>query len=292
MEKAVVCAPGKVNFTLDILAKRPDGYHEMEMLMHAVSLENTVHLEKRNRPGIVVSCTNPLVPANENNLAYKAASAFFGSCGQETGLTIHIEKRVPMEAGMGGGSADAAAVLVGLNHLMNTRLPLEDLCRIGLPLGADIPFCLTGGAALVTGIGEKIAPLPPLEKGWLLIAKPPQSMKTKNCFAAFDALTKVRHPDTPKALRALADQDLAALGQSLQNVLEQAVPFPAVQDIRQRMLQNGALGSRMTGSGTAVFGLFRDKKQALHCARRLYLVGGSFFIARPVSYGAHLLAED
>ena len=193
---------------------------------------------------------------------------------------------------MAGGSADAAGVLVGLNHLAGGVFSQQQLCEIGLLLGADVPFCIRGGAALVQGIGEKITPLPPLEQCWLVIAKPNQGMKTAGCFAAYDALDAVRHPDTRRALQALQDQNLPALGGLLENVLEQAVPLPQVQILRESILKNGALGSRMTGSGTAVFGLFSNKNQALRCARRMYGFGGSFFLARPVGYGAKLLSLE
>ena len=190
---------------------------------------------------------------------------------------------------MAGGSADAAGVLVGLNALAGRPFSAEQLCQIGLRLGADLPFCLLGGAGLVRGIGEKITPLPPLKKGWLVIAKPERGMKTGSCFAAYDALKTVRHPKTDQALHAFCREDLPALGALLENVLEQAVFLPEVQDLRRQMCQNGALGSRMTGSGTAVFGLFAEKKPALRCARQLYQRGGSVFVVRPVAYGPRLL---
>lgn len=289
MATAVVSAPGKVNLTLDILGRRPDGYHEMEMLMHAVGLENTVCIIERQESGIRLSCSNPAVPTGEKNLACQAAKAFFGALGREWGIEIQVEKRVPMEAGMAGGSADAAGVLVGLNALAGRPFSAEELCQIGLRLGADLPFCLLGGAGLVRGIGEKITPLPPLKKGWLVIAKPERGMKTGSCFAAYDALKTVRHPKTDQALQAFCREDLPALGALLENVLEQAVFLPEVQDLRRQLCQNGALGSRMTGSGTAVFGLFAEKKPALRCARQLYQRGGSVFVVRPVAYGPRLL---
>jgi 4-diphosphocytidyl-2-C-methyl-D-erythritol kinase len=289
MATAVVSAPGKVNLTLDILGRRPDGYHEMEMLMHAVGLENTVCIIERQESGIRLSCSNPAVPTGEKNLACQAAKAFFGALGREWGIEIQVEKRVPMEAGMAGGSADAAGVLVGLNALAGRPFSAEELCQIGLRLGADLPFCLLGGAGLVRGIGEKITPLPPLKKGWLVIVKPERGMKTGSCFAAYDALKTVRHPKTDQALQAFCREDLPALGALLENVLEQAVFLPEVQDLRRQMCQNGALGSRMTGSGTAVFGLFAAKKPALRCARQLYQRGGSVFVVRPVAYGPRLL---
>lgn len=291
MAMAVVSAPGKINLTLDILGRREDGYHEMEMIMHAVSLENTVYLTKQEKAGIRLACSNPAVPTGEKNLAYRAALAFFSAWGHCFGLDIRVEKRVPMEAGMAGGSADAAGVLAGLNELTGSPFSLEELCQIGLTLGADIPFCLHGGAALVQGIGEKITPLAPLENGWFVIAKPPQGVKTAGCFAAYDALDCVRHPNTPQALEAMQKQDLAALGPLFENVLEQAVDLPVVGEIRESMLKNGALGSRMTGSGSAVFGLFTDKNPALRCIRRMYRFGGSFFLARPVSHGAKVLYQ-
>ncbi len=289
MAMAVVSAPGKINLTLDILGRRPDGYHEMEMLMHAVSLENTIRLTEQETPGIRLSCSNPAVPLGEKNLAYKAARSFFEAAGREKGIEIQVEKRVPMEAGMAGGSADAAGVLVGLNILAGAPFSADELCQIGLPLGADIPFCIRGGGGLVQGIGEKITPLPPLENVWLVIAKPSRGIKTGSCFAAYDALDTVRHPDTSQALEAWRQGNLPRLGELLENVLEQAVPLPEIQSIRRELCRSGALGSRMTGSGTAVFGLFADKKRALRCTRQMYQYGGSVLLVRPVDYGPRLL---
>lgn len=251
MATAVVSAPGKINLTLDILGRREDGYHEMEMLMHAVSLENTVRLTTRDRPGICLSCSNPAVPTGEKNLAYRAAQAFFAAWGHSVGLEIRVEKRVPMEAGMAGGSADAAGVLTGLNRIAGGAFSRQELCQIGLSLGADVPFCIWGGAALVQGIGEKITPLPPLKQCWLVIAKPPRGMKTANCFAAYDALDSVQHPTHP-GVESTAGAEPFRPGKLLETYWSR--PCPAqVQKLREDILQNGALGSRMTGSGTAVF---------------------------------------
>lgn len=175
MATAVVSAPGKINLTLDILGRREDGYHEMEMLMHAVSLENTVRLTTLDRPGIRLNCSNPAVPTGEKNLAYRAAQAFFAAWGHAVGLEIQVEKRVPMEAGMAGGSADAAGVLVGLNHLAGGVFSQQQLCEIGLLLGADVPFCIRGGAALVPGHRGKDTP--PAAAGAMLAGGLPNQIR-------------------------------------------------------------------------------------------------------------------
>lgn len=293
MGLVVTKAPGKLNFTLEVVSRRTDGYHDLRMLMHAVDLEDTVHIETRKKPGILIGCTNPVIPCDEKNLAYKAAALFFEKTATSPmGLDIFIEKRIPPQAGMAGGSADAAAVLVGLDRLFHTRLAQKDLCDMGLTLGADVPFCITGGAAVVEGIGEKITPLPTLQGGYFTIAKPAQGMATAECFARFDSLNNPPVPDTDKALAALKRGDLPGLGESFGNMLEQAIPYQSVGVIKQKMLEAGALGSAMTGSGSAVFGLFKDKKMAVRCSKKLYILAQSVFVARPVAYGASVIFCD
>lgn len=289
MATVTVLAPGKVNLTLDILGVLPNGYHEMEMLMHAVSLENTLTLTEIEGDEILVSCSDPAVPLGEKNLVYKAAKAFFAHCGKSIGVSVHIEKKVPMEAGMAGGSADAAGMLVGLDRLMGTGFSLEELCGIGVKIGADVPFCLVGGAALVKGIGEKITPLSPLRDGWLVAAKPSVGVKTAGCFARYDALTEVVHPDTAAAKSAIEGQDLTALGSLLENVLEQAADLPSTETLRKAMLSAGALGARMTGSGSVVFSLFADKASAEKCIEALSSLKAATYLLRFVPYGAHVI---
>lgn len=212
MATAVVSAPGKINLTLDILGRREDGYHEMEMLMHAVSLENTVRLTTLDRPGIRLNCSNPAMPTGERTSPTGRLRLFSPPGGTRSGWKFRWKSVFPWKRAWPGGSADAAGVLVGLNHLAGGVFSQQQLCEIGLLLGADVPFCIRGGAALVQGIGEKITPLPPLEQCWLVIAKPNQGMKTAGCFAAYDALDAVRHPDTRRALQALQDQNPSRIG--------------------------------------------------------------------------------
>lgn len=291
MGSVTVSAPGKINLTLDILGTLPNGYHEMEMLMHAVSLENTLTLTETEGEDIVITCSDPAVPLGEKNLAHKAARAFFAACGKKIGVAIHIEKRVPMEAGMAGGSADAAGTLVGLNALMGTGFSRERLCEIGVTVGADVPFCIMGGAALVKGIGEKIHPLSPLKEGFIVAAKPDAGVKTAGCFARYDALTQVTHPDTAAAMDAMAKQDLTALGALLENVLEPAADLPSTEPLRQAMLAAGALGARMTGSGSVVYALFEDETAAKRCMQSLAADGCRQFLLQFLPFGARVISE-
>ena len=286
MKTVKLRAPAKINLTLDILERREDGYHNMEMVMQAISLYNTVTVGLSGTAETYLYCNNSDVPDDERNLAWRAARRFFEETGlPERGLVIGLEKTIPMEAGLAGGSADAAAALVGLNVLCGAKLPLERLCEIGVKVGADVPFCLMGGTVLSEGIGERMTPLAPLPDCFIVVAKPFESMKTPECFARYDTMTIARRPNTKAMLDAVAAGDIRRVGAALCNVFEEVTSFPSVARIREQLLAGGARGSCMTGSGTAVYGIFDDKRLAKRTLGRL--MGGckSVFLARPVKGG-------
>ncbi len=286
MSQVTVSAPGKINLTLDIIGRYPNGYHEMEMLMQTVSLADTVNIKTLPKKEICLACGDSSVPAGRENLAFRAAETFLERSGCNIGVDIFIEKRIPMAAGMAGGSADAAAVLVGLNEITGNFFSRDELCKIGLSLGADLPFCITGGTALVKGIGELVYPLAPMDECLILLYKPTQSVKTADCFARYDLLPDHCHTNTRQALKALHERDLDLLGKSLGNVLEKAAGVKEIETMRRTMLSNGALGSCMTGSGTVVYGIFDDDISARKCAENLKSFGGQTFLAKPVDHGA------
>lgn len=270
MEKIVLLARAKLNLTLDILGRRADGYHEIETVMQSVTLADTVRLRRREQPGVALRCSDPSLPAGPENLAFRAAQAFFRASGREdAGVAVELIKRIPSGAGLAGGSADAAAVLAGLNRMLDAAFSPARLCGLGASLGADIPFCLTGGTQIARGIGERLFPAPTLPECAIVVAKPAESVSTAAAYAAFDRLTAPVRPDLAGLTAGLAAGDLRAVGRCLGNVFEQAGVPAAVPAIRSVMKQAGALGSCMTGSGSAVCGLFEGKAQARLCAGRL-----------------------
>lgn len=265
-----VKARGKINWTLDILGQREDGYHLMDMLMQPVSLADTITLT----PGTELTLTTggyPRLPANERNLAYRAAEALQQATGCKKGAAIHVEKRIPVGAGMGGGSADAAAVLAGLNRLWDTGLNQAELEAIGLTLGADVPFCLRGALTRTTGIGESMQVLPCARGYDLVVIQPCRGLSTGAVFGAYHEKECHLRPDTDAAQRALATGDAALLGRSLGNVL-QAVSQemrPPIGEAISALKQRGAFAAAMTGSGSAVFGVFDSEDAARAAARNL-----------------------
>lgn len=272
-----ILAPAKLNLTLDIVGRRPDGYHLLESVMQTVSWYDELEMDLRPE-GIGLEC-GPELPDTEANLAYRAAKLFLTEAGLTGGARIRLEKRIPMGAGMGGGSADAAGVLAGMNALYRTGWPLRRLMALGERLGADVPFCLHGGTALVQGIGERIEPLPALPSCVFLIVKPPVFISTRAAFAAADRGEISTHPDRDRMCRAIAAGDLAGVAGGLENVFEQAAPVPAVTGLKRKLLTGGAMGAAMTGSGSAVFGIYPDPAAAEAAAKRLSPQDGAFACA-------------
>lgn len=298
-----VNAPGKINLALSITGRRPDGMHEMDMVMQTVGLYDTITVQTRQKAkqpcpeGIRLTCSTTGVPCDDANIAWKCAKGFFEQIGL-TGsnipdIDIHIEKHIPIMAGLGGGSADGAGILTALNYLFEAKLSQQQLCEIGVYYGADIPFCITGGTARATGIGEKIVPLPSLPECYLLIAKPHSSVSTKEAFSAFDQLNHFDSPlDNGDILQGLHDGDICKIAQSMCNSFE-ALDTPDMQDIpiiRREMIEAGAYGARMTGSGSAVFGIFNHSRPAKSCMYTLEREVEKIFLVRPVEHGPEVLS--
>ncbi|MBC8535303.1 4-(cytidine 5'-diphospho)-2-C-methyl-D-erythritol kinase [Feifania hominis] len=259
----------KINLTLDVRGKNDDGYHEVEMVMQSVSLHDdlTVRLDTRGRcaDSIRIRCNLPYVPRDERNTAYKAALLFFEQTGIEnTGLFIDIVKRVPVAAGLAGGSANAAGVLHCLNRLCGRPLGRRELAELALRVGADVPFCLTGGTCVASGIGERLTPAPPMPRCHILIAKPPKSVKTREIYEAIDRCEIVRRPDTAAMLAALKSSDAAQVAQQCCNVMEEVTSarVPEILELERTFLRHGALCAVMSGSGPSVFGIFTDFEAA------------------------------
>ena len=264
-EKITIEAHAKINLTLDVTGKLPNGYHTVQMVMQSIGLCDKVTLAKTGSAQITMACDRAGLSAGEDNLAIRAARLFCAETGlQSGGVEIFLEKHIPMQAGMAGGSADAAAVLLGMNTLFETGCSIDALCAMGVKLGADVPYCIRGGTMLAEGIGEVLSPLPFMPRCTVLICKPPVGVPTPEVYRAIDAAPIAEHPDTQAMIDALRDRDLHRIGSLLCNVMEPVTAgrYPVITEIRETMLQNGALGARMSGSGSAVFGLYENPEDA------------------------------
>ncbi|MBQ7088094.1 MAG: 4-(cytidine 5'-diphospho)-2-C-methyl-D-erythritol kinase [Clostridia bacterium] len=278
--QVTVHAPAKINITLDIVGKRADGYHLLESVFQSVSVYDTITVKTKWSRGITLIADDCRCPA-EKNTAYQAAVAFFRYTGLKKGVKITLDKHIPQQAGMGGGSADAAGVLWALNLLFGTRLTVAQLCEIGLTVGADVPFCVLGGTAFVTGIGEGLRPLPPLPDCYIVVAQPDEGIATKEAYAAVDGAAILSRPDNAAAIAALQAGDLEGVCRQAINVFESATALKGVRDIRRRMEEYAPLCSQMTGSGSCVFALFDNRDSAMDCQQDLQQDYPVAFVCRP-----------
>ncbi len=277
-------APAKVNLALDILGRRPDGYHEMRMVMQTVSLCDVVTAEERES-GFALRTGGGFIPAEKKTLEQRAVEAFFRTLGRPApGFAVTLEKRTPAYAGLGGGSADVAALLRILRDQYAPELPTADLERIGLEIGSDMPFCVRGGTALAEGRGEVLTDLPPLPDCALVLCKPDFGISTPTLFARVDGGELTRRPDVDGMAAALAAEDLAGVAARLGNVFEEVLPpeYREVFTIKARLQDLGALNAAMSGSGPTVFGIFRDKTAASRAAAVLQADYQQTFLAFPV----------
>lgn len=274
MDKLFTTANAKVNLTLDVTSRRTDGYHELATVMHEIPLANDITIQLG---GGTYECTTNLgFIRSDSNVALTAARLFFDRSGIDAGgVKIHIHKRIPVGAGMGGGSADAAAVLRALNDYYSRPFTMNELQTLGASLGADVPFCLAGGAALCEGIGEVITPLPPLSGCGLVVTKPAVSLSTAEMFAWFDrntsSLRRRERPDTPGMVAALQASDADGVARRMFNAMESAAAqkCPDITALHHELLRLGAAGACMTGSGSAVCAIFHDTRDAARVADAL-----------------------
>ncbi len=277
----------KINLTLDILGKREDGYHEVAMVMQSIGLHDTVELE-RTEKGISLAVDVPGLEADERNLAWKAAALMRERFHLEGGVHIRLAKRIPIAAGLAGGSTDAAAVLRGMDELYGLEIPEDELCRLGAELGSDIPFCILGGTMLATGRGEMLKRLPDLPEMPVVLVKPRISVSTAWAYQNYDAHGAERHPDNEAIQRAIAAGDREAVAKLLCNVLE-SVTIKRYQEIaryKQMLLEQGAMASMMSGSGPTVFALARSGEQAEDMAAFLReSVDAEIFVTKTVGIG-------
>lgn len=255
-----ILAPAKLNLSLDIVGRRDDGYHLLQTVMKTISLFDMIGLEKSDN--ISIRCNWEDVPTDSKNLCYKAAELFFKTTGISGGAAIRLEKQIPFGAGLGGGSSDAAATLKGLDKLYKTNMSPNELAACGIKIGADVPFFFYGKTALVEGIGEKYTLLDDFIDCWFVVVKPKLFISAAQAYIAFDRLKNTKHPNTDIIVDAINQRDLNLFCQNAGNVLEEAVDKPEVWYIKNRLNELGAKYSAMTGSGSAVFGIFASKELA------------------------------
>lgn len=284
-----VKAYAKINLLLDIINRRTDGYHDLFMIMQSIGLYDTVTVSETKSKKITITCNIDDIPLDEKNIAHKAASAFYKETKiKNKGINIDIVKRIPHAAGLAGGSADGAGVLVALNELYGTGLTEDELCSIGVKIGADVPFCIKGGTLLAQGIGDVLNKVKPLRKCFILIAKPDCGVNTGFAYSQFDEYGKSHTPDKLGMLCALQNRDLKEICGKMENVFEQFIDVPNKVDIKDVMRSNGAVGVCMSGSGPTVFGIFDDRNKAEKAAGELEFLAKDIAVTVPVSTGCRI----
>lgn len=259
-------AYAKVNISLDIVGKREDGYHLLKMIMQNIEIYDEIKIDKISS-GIEIKCNKPFIPTDERNLAYKAAKLFIETYKIKSGVSINIEKNIPVAAGLAGGSADCATVLKIMNKMFNINASEEELMGLGVTLGADVPYCIKGGTALCEGIGEKITSLPSFKNHIILLIKPPFGVSTKEVYKGFQ-LDKVRiHPNTNGLISKIGENNLHYVANNMKNLLENVTlrKHKVLYNIKGNLLHRGAIGAMMSGSGPTVFAFFDDMQIALKC---------------------------
>lgn len=275
-------ALAKINLGLDVVRRREDGYHEVRMIMQTIQLYDRLDIKRTQEPGIQIQTNLSFLPVNENNLIYKAAKLLMDEFSITDGVSVKLDKRIPVASGMAGGSTDAAAMLIGVNRLFSLGLTKRQLMERGVQIGADVPYCIMRGTALAEGIGEALSPLPPMVKCPVLIAKPSISVSTKFVYQNLKLDDTTIHPDIDRLIDDIKAKNLHDIAAHMGNVLETVtIPnYPVIDEIKKHMLSNGAVGAMMSGSGPTVFGLFDDEDTAKkaykamrssHLARQVYL---------------------
>lgn len=273
-----------------MLRRRPDGYHDVSMVMQAVSLYDYVTVETTDTESIEIFCDYEGVPCDERNIAYKAASAFFKYTETEnSGIKISIEKHIPTQAGLAGGSADGAAVIVALNMLFSTHLKDKEMCEIGERIGADVPFCIVGGTRLASGTGTKLKKMISIPRCDLVICKPEVSVSTAEAYSKIDS-ANLSHPEfTAEMVKAIYARDIWMMTSCMLNDFEIALNLDEIKDVKRVMLKNKALGACMSGSGSAVFAVFNSEKKAQKCCEALKKDYKDVFLCEPVKEGCRII---
>jgi 4-diphosphocytidyl-2-C-methyl-D-erythritol kinase len=264
MDSTELKARAKINLSLDVLGRRPDGYHDVKMVMQTIELHDRIFIEVIEK-GIEIECSAPWVPNDKGNIAYKAAEQLIERFGIKKGVKIRIDKNIPVAAGLAGGSSDAAAVLKGMNSLFKLDLTEKELMDIGKTIGADVPFCIRGGTMLAEGIGEILTQLDPLPVTNIVLIKPKIGVSTAWVYENLNVKKLTSRPNTNIIINSIANGNIKKLAQNMKNVLETVTSgkYEVIGEIKQKLVELGALGSMMSGSGPTVFGIFSDKAAAM-----------------------------
>lgn len=285
MNQHTTKAYAKINLGLDVVKKLPNGYHQVKMIMQAIDLWDELTLEK-SADGIVLTTDEGALPTDENNLIFKAAKLMRDTYSLREGVRIHLQKNIPIAAGLAGGSTDAGAAITGINRLFDLHIPDAELMRLSVAIGADVPFCILGGTALAEGIGELLTPLPPVPACHVLVAKPDISVSTKYVYEHLDSAGIQHHPDIDGSVAAIREGSLPGILSRMENVLESVtIPaYPVIESIKSKMLELGAAGSLMSGSGPTVFGIFTEKATAEYAFQQLMAtdLAKQIFLTAPI----------
>lgn len=272
MKEIEIDSYSKINLTLNILAKRQDGYHNIETIMQSINLADKIYI-KEKKEGIKIKCNHPMVPVDDQSLTYRSAKMILNRCGITKGVKIEIDKKIPLASGMAGGSSNSASILVGINKLFTLNLSNKELREIGEELGMDVPFCIQNGTALAYHKGEKVTPLPLINPPlWIIIINPGFEIPTKWAYNNLDFEQIKKEKNNTKAmLKALKERELQGIAKNLFNSFEGLIikKYPEIEKIKDRIIREGALGTLMSGSGPTVFGIAPDKEQALKIYRKL-----------------------
>ena len=290
--KLKVRAWAKINLGLDVTGRREDGYHLLRSVMQTLDLHDTLEIEESSPGSALVRTDNPELPDGDDNLITRAARAILQSYAPDAGVSIHVRKRIPLAAGLAGGSADAAATLLGIRSLLGLRIPDDELMDMGGCLGADVPYCIKGGTALAEGIGEVLTDLPSMPDCAIVLAKPRVAVSTEEIYRRLDGGKPAAAPDIDAQIEALERHDLRGIAARLGNVLESVTSAlcPEVTRIKERLLSMGALGAQMSGSGPTLFGIFDDEKKAGHACSVIKSEeeGTEVFLTRPRTAGLQI----
>ena len=288
--KIKVNAPAKVNLAVDVMGRRPDGYHTVSLVLQAISLYDTVTITKNDSEEITISCNDKNVPCDERNIAYKSAERFFHTTGiKNTGVSIHIEKVIPSQAGLGGGSSDGAAVVMGLNVMFNTHLKDKEMEEICSYIGADVPFFISGGTQLATGIGTDMEKLRPMPDCYIVVCKPDINVSTKEAYDAIDAQSVKQFKYSDEVVKGIFMRSLNSVVTSMYNDFDVFLDIKEVNHIKKFMYDHKAKGACMSGSGSAVFGVFKTEKQAENCANALRENYEKTFVCKPIKIGCSVI---
>ena len=282
----------KINLSIDVLGKRKDGYHLVEMIMQTIDLYDVIKIRELSSDDIIIKSNSKDIPLDDTNIVYKAINLLRDKFNINKGIEVFLQKNIPIAAGMAGGSSNAAAILVGLNKLWSLNLSELDLQELGLNLGADVPFCISGKTALAKGIGEELTFVKGLPKDIsILICKPEIFVSTKDVYEGLDLNNIQIRPNNEKLLEYLKEEDVSSLAENMVNVLEGVTSnsYIEIKDIENAMMENGALGSMMSGSGPTVFGLYKNREDALSCKKNLLRKYKQVYIVNSSEKGVEII---